>query len=148
MSRVSHLPKSIPSKEIGFKFKAKGALTGHQYTGDFTVLVPQARQMSRLGVELARLGDGIPFELLDKNTAALNNAIAFLKVCLKEGPAWFVNTPDDEREEGMDYGLDTADVNIPIEIFRQANDLIAQWREKLQGQPAEASGDEPKADKA
>lgn len=137
MSRVSHLPKAVPSKELPFKFKAKGSITGHSYSGDFIALVPQVRQMSRIGVELARLNDGIPFELLDKNTAALNNAIAFLKVCLKEAPAWFTNSPDDPREEGMDFGLDTEDINVPVEIFRQADALIKGWYELLKGQPSD-----------
>jgi hypothetical protein len=139
MSRVSHLPKSVPSKELAFKFKAKGSTTGHPYSGDFVVVVPQVRQMSRIGVELARLSDGVPFESLDKNTAALNNAIAFLKVCLKEGPAWFMNSPRDEKEEGMDYGLDTEDVNIPVEIFRQADAAVKGWYDSLKGQPDEGS---------
>lgn len=145
MSRVSHLPKSIPSKELAFKFKAKGSTTNHSYSGDFVVVVPQARQMSRIGVEIARLGDGIPFEALDKNTAALNNAIAFLRVCIKEGPAWFVNSRSDEREEGMDYGLDTDDINVPVEIFRQADALIKGWYDSLKGQPDEGSKSESKA---
>ncbi len=147
MSRVSHLPKSVPSKDLAFKFKTKGSTTGHAYSGDFIVIVPQTRQMSRIGVELARLGDGIPFESLDKNTAALNNAIAFLKVCIKEGPAWFMNMPSDPREEGMDFGLDTEDVNVPVEIFRQADNLVKGWYESLKGQPEDGAASEPKAKK-
>lgn len=135
MSRVSHLPKSIPSKELPLKFKVKGAITGHTYAGDFVIVVPQPRQMSRIGVELARLNDGVPFESLDSNTAALNNAIAFLRVCVKEGPAWFVNTREDEKEEGIDYGLDTDDINVPVELFKQADALVKGWYDSLKGQP-------------
>jgi hypothetical protein len=102
--------------------------------------------MSRIGVELARLGDGVPFELLDKNTATLNNAIAYLKVLLKDGPAWFMNSADDEKEEGMDYGLDTSDINVPVEIFRKANVQINKWHESLQGQPAGDVTHEAKAE--
>ena len=59
MSRVSHLPKNVPSKEIPFKFKVKGSVNvNHTYEGDFVVKVPGVREMSKIGVELARLNDG------------------------------------------------------------------------------------------
>lgn len=121
MSRVSHLPKNIPNKEIPFKIKVKGSVSRHAYTGDFVVKVPSVRDMGRIGVELAKLNDGIPLEMLDRSTAHLNNAIAFLRVALVKAPNWFVNSLDDEDEQGMEYGLDTDDLNVPVEIFKQAH---------------------------
>lgn len=135
MSKVSHLPKTIPSKEIPFKFKGKGAVTQHKYEGDFVVSVPGGREMSRIGIELAKINDGIPLEMLDRSTASLNNAIAYLRVALKTGPAWFINSAADEQEEGIDFGMDTVDVNIPIDIFMQANAAVQGWYKSLKGQP-------------
>lgn len=137
MSRVSHLPKNVPSKEIPLKFKAKGSTSKFTYEGDFVVKVPSVREYSRVGVELARLNDGMPLESLDKSTASINNAVAFLTVLVVKGPAWFVNSPDDEDEDGMNYGLDTMDLNIPVELFRQANKAIEKWHKDLKGQPLE-----------
>jgi hypothetical protein len=139
MSKVSHLPKIIPSKEIPFKIKTSGAVTGHTYEGEFVVKVPSVREMSRIGLELARLNDGIPFEMLDKSTAALNNALAFLRITLTEAPKWFVNDSTDLKEEGMAYGLDTLDVNVPMEVFRVADKKVRAWHEALQGQPNEST---------
>lgn len=144
MSKVSHLPKNVPTKELPFKLKVKGYVNkDHTYEGDFVVMVPGVRESTRIGIEIARLGDGVPFEMLDNNTQKLNNAIAFLKVTLKSGPAWFVNTQDDEAEEGMDYGLDTMDINVPIQVFKLADKAIKGWYETLKGQPKDVS-DEPK----
>ena len=139
MSKVSHLPKSVPSKLLPFKIDVKGGVTGHRYEGHFVVSVPEVRDMSRIGIELAKLNDGVPFELLDSNTRAINNAIAFLKACLREGPAWFVNATEDEGEEGIDFGLATVDANVPIEVFRAADKAIKGWNDSLKGQPADGS---------
>jgi len=144
MSKVSHLPKNVPSKELPFKIKVKGSVSGHSYTGDFVVRVPGVRAMGQIGVELARLNDGIPLEHLDKNTARLHNSLAYLKVALIKGPKWFVNTLDDAEEEGMDYGLDTDDINVPIEIFRKADKMVQDWYESLNGQPKDQPNDEVK----
>lgn len=141
MSKVSHLPKNIPSKELPFQVKVKGSTTGHHYSGDFIVVVPGVREMSKVGVELGRLNDGVPFEVLDGNTQRLNNAIAFLKVNLKEAPAWFVNDPTDEKEDGMSYGLDTHDVNVPVQIFRAADKEIKAWYDSLKGQPEDSASE-------
>lgn len=135
MSKVSHLPKSVPSKELPFKIKIKGSATGHLYEADFTVVVPGGREMGRIGLELSRLNEGIPYESLDQSTANLHNAIAFLKVLLKEAPPWFRNSSTDEAEEGMDYGLDTVDINVPITIFREADKKVKEWYKSLKGQP-------------
>jgi hypothetical protein len=143
MSKVSHLPKTVPSKEIPFKIKVKGAVNkDHTYEGDFVVRVPETRQMSQMGIELARLNDGVPLEMLDRNTRNINNAIAYLKVNLVKGPAWFVNNMEDSVEEGMDYGLDTLDINVPIAIFQEADKLISKWHKSLRGQPTESPKDE------
>lgn len=135
MSKVSHLPKSIPSKELPFKIKLKGSVTNHPYEGDFMVVVPTVKEMGKIGLELARLNGGIPLDSLDTSTANLHNAIAYLKVLLKTGPAWFMNEGSDEVEEGMDYGLDTLDVNVPVTIFREADKKIKDWYKSLKGQP-------------
>ena len=141
MSRISNLPKNLPSKEIPFKIKVKGSVSKKVYEGDFTVSVPTVRDMSRIGVELSRLSDGIPFEMLDKTTAGINNAVAFLKVTLKDAPAWFVNSPDDADEDGMDYGLDTVDMNVPVEIFAEAQKATSKWYKNLRV----TTEDEPKS---
>lgn len=126
---MANLPKALPSKEIPFNFKSLGITTKRSYEGTFTVNVPSVRDMSRIGVELSRINDGVPLELLDRSTAALNNALAFLKISLKEAPKWFTDT---EQEGGMGHGMDTLDVNVPIEIFKQANELVGNWHKSLQ----------------
>lgn len=138
MSKISHLPKSVPHKDLPFKFKLKGSVNkDHTYEGDFVVRVPTGREMGRIGIEVAKLNDGIPLEMIDRGTANLHNSIAFLKVCLIQGPKWFMNTPNDPDEEGMDFGLDTLDVNIPLQIFKKANDLVSSWHKALRGSPNE-----------
>lgn len=145
MSKVSHLPKSVPSKEIPFSIKIKGAVNkDHSYEGTFVVRVPEARQMGQLGIELAKLNDGVPLEMLDRNTRNLHNAIAYLKTNLVQAPKWFKNSRDDEDEEGMDYGLDTMDLNVPVEIFQQADKAVVKWHKSLKGQPVES----PKKDES
>lgn len=135
MSKVSHLPKSVPNKELPFSLKVKGSSSGHPYEGDFVVKVPGVREMGKIGIELARLNEGVPLESLDRSTATLHNAIAFLKVALIVGPKWFKNDKLDETEEGMDFGLDTDDVNVPIEIFKKAEGLVSDWHKSLRGAP-------------
>ena len=135
MSRTSHLPKNVPFKELPFSLNVKGSSTGFAYTGDFVVKVPSVRETGRIGVELARLSDGVPLEALDNSTANLHNAIAFLRVCLVSAPKWFTNTAEDDGEEGMDFGLDTHDFNVPVEIFKKANKLVLEWNKALKGQP-------------
>jgi len=135
MSKISHLPKTLPSKDLPFTVKLTGSITGHTYTGSFVVTVPDVKAMSRVGIELAKLNEGTDFELLDINTRVINNSIAYLKATLKEGPAWFVNPSDHPQEEGIDYGLKTMDLNVPIEIFRQADKLVKAWHASLKGQP-------------
>lgn len=139
MSRISHLPKNIPVKEIPFSIKIKGSVSGKMYTGDFVVVIPSVREMSRIGVEVARLSDGIPLEMLDKTTAGINNAIAFLKVTLKSAPAWFINSPSDSDEEGIDYGLDTLDMNIPVEVFSAAQKATSNWYKALRASAEDGS---------
>lgn len=139
MSKISHLPKSVPPKEIPFSLKIKGSNTKFQYTGDFVVKVPNLREMTQIGVELGRLNNGVPLELLDRSTANMHNAIAFLKVALIKGPNWFMNQANDKDEEGMEYGLDTIDVNVPMEIFRKADKCLTEWYKALDGQPKDDS---------
>lgn len=138
MSKVSHLPKRVPPKEIPFKLKIKGSVNkDHTYEGDFVVKVPMTREVGQIGIELAKLSDGIPLHMLDKSTATLNNAVAYLRVSLVEAPKWFTNSPDDEDEEGISYGLDTLDFNIPIEVFRAADKAVKAWYKALRQQPEE-----------
>ena len=140
MSKIAGLPKSLPSKEIPFSVKIKGSFSKHTYTGDFTVKVPSVAEISRIGVELARLNDGVPLEALDISTGNLNNCIAFLKVTLKDAPEWFT-----DGVEGLDYGLNTLDVNVAPEVFKKANDLIEGWQKKVRGS---SSSTEEKSDEA
>jgi hypothetical protein len=137
MSKVSHLPKNIPSKELPFSIKIKGAVSGFSYSGDFVVRVPGVREQGRIGVEMARLNEGIPSESLDHNTRYIHNAIAYLRVLLIQAPKWFTNTPSDEDEDGMDYGLETDDWNVPIEVFEKAKKAVTAWQKSLKGQPSE-----------
>lgn len=139
MSKVSHLPKSVPSKEIPFKLDIYGStFTKHRYKGDFTVRVPGVKEMTQIGVEIARLNDGVAFEHLDEDTRLLTHAIATLRVCLVSAPAWFQNRSDDPNEEGMDYGRETLDANVPVLVYAEANRLVKEWRASLQGQSKEA----------
>ena len=131
MAAKTALPKAIPSKELPFSVKLTGSTTGQSYEGDFVVKVPSVRDMSKIGIFLAKLGFGVPFEDLDTSTQILNNAVAFLQACLLEAPGWFRNAETDPKTPGMAYGLDTFDVNVPVEIFRQANTLVEGWREAL-----------------
>jgi len=134
MSKVAHLPKNVPSKDIPFSIKVKGSITGFEYGGDFVVKVPTGREISRMGVELARLNMGLLNEELDPSTATFHNAIAFLKTCLSECPEWFKNAPGD-KVEGISYGLDSVDANVTIEIFKTANEKVGDWHKSLMGQP-------------
>jgi len=133
MSTKTTLPKTIPSKELSFSIKITGSTTAHQYEGDFIVKVPSVRDMSKIGVFLAKLNCGVPFEDLDRSTASLNNAIAFLQACLIEAPKWFTNAEDSDKDPGMAYGLDTLDVNVPVDIFSKANALVQDWHNALKG---------------
>lgn len=126
MTKSTSPMKSMPSTEIPFKFTGKGKITKKSYNGDFLVKVPRVRDMSRIGIELARLNEGVPLEYLDQATANLNNAIAFLKVTVLECPDWFSSS-----DKGMDFGMETLDYNIPIELFRQADKVISDWQKQL-----------------
>jgi hypothetical protein len=131
MSKINNLPKTLPEKEMPFEYSGVGELTQHKYTGSFVVRVPSTREISKIGIEVAKLSGGVPPDLLDNATIALNRAIAFLSVCLVESPAWFCNSPDDEQEAGISYGLDSHDLNIPIEIYKKADELVEGWHQKL-----------------
>lgn len=125
MSKIEHLPKAIPPREIPFKIDLKGLVTGDRYKGDFVVRVPLSRDMSKIGVELAKLNDGVRFEDLDAGTAMLHNSVAFLRILLERSPDWFW------KEEELDYGLNTLDVNICVEIFLKAEKLVKDWKKDL-----------------
>ena len=126
MSKVGHLPKTVPSREIPFQFKGTGSTTDDKYEGSFTVKVPGVREVSQQGVELARINGGVPQESLDYITATLNNALASLSVYLIDAPEWFT--------KDMESGMETLDYNIPIEIFKQADQAISDWRQSLKGE--------------
>ena len=130
MSNNNALPSTIPSKEIPFTLQIIGSTTQHTYNGDFIVKVPSVRDMSRVGVCLARLNFGVSMSDLDTSTANLNNAIAFLQVCLVDAPKWFTNAAE-AKEPGISFGLDTLDINVPVEIFRKANELVDAWHVSL-----------------
>lgn len=133
MSKISHLPKTLPPKELPFEFQGIGDLSGHKYSGSFVVRVPTNRDLLSIGTENARLANGVSMELLENGAAVFNRAIAFLKVCLIDAPAWFINSPDHPNEEGISYGLDSYDINIPIEIFKLAEEKVQGWHNTLKG---------------
>lgn len=139
MSKVSNLPKMLPSKDLPFDCKITGSTTDHKYSGSFVVEVPTTRQWTAIGVETAKLSGGIPPDMLDSTTFSLNRAIAFLSVCLKEAPDWFVNAPE-ENKPGISYGLDTLDMNVPIEVWKKADSLIDGWHSALKAQPDAKAG--------
>lgn len=130
MSKVDHLPKTLPSREIPFTYSGVGEVTQLPYKGNFVVKVPTVRNISEMGIEAAKLSGGMS-EWLDVNTKIINNAVAFLKTCLVECPKWF---------EEMDYGLDTDDINVVAGIFTQAEELVEKWKRDLKGQPEDDSG--------
>jgi hypothetical protein len=135
MEKIKGLPKSLPPKELPFSISLKGSFnTNHTYVGDFVVRVGGTREMSRMGLELAKLNRGVKFEDLDLGTAILHNSIAFLKAYLVEAPEWFTSP------SGMDYGLDTMDTNIPLEIFAEAEKQILQWKESVRGEVGDLEG--------
>ena len=121
----------VPSKHIPFRISVVGETTGKRYEGDFIVSVPSVGDISRIGVELSRLNQGLPVEFLDENTATINTSLAFLRVALKDAPAWFVNLEDDKKAPGMNFGMDTLDYNIPREIFMAANAKVMAWRKAI-----------------
>lgn len=127
MRKFEDLAKTLPPREIPFEIKVEGNVTGIEYEGKFTVKVPLVQDMSRLGVELARLNNGVPHEDLDIGTATLNNAIAYLKVLLVEAPEWFY------KQEQMNYGLNTLDSNVAIAIFDQAENKVSDWKKAIRG---------------
>ena len=132
MSKVASLPKTLPTKDLPFECKITGSATGRKYSGSFVVQVPGTRQLIAIGVETAKLSGGVPPDLLDANTYTLNRSIALLSACLVEAPEWFTNGPDDQKP-GMSYGLDTFDLNVPIEVSKAADALIDKWHEELKG---------------
>lgn len=125
MSKIEGLVKSLPSREIPFSIKVDGIVTKQTYKGDFVVRVPLSRDMSKIGVEIAKLNGGVKFSDLDDGTAMLHNAVAFLKILLSESPEWFW------KEDEMDYGLNTLDANVSVEIFLEAEKLIKNWKKTL-----------------
>ena len=134
MGKLSNLPKTLPTKDIPFEYEGVGQLSGHKYPkSTFVVRVPSTRDLTRIGVETAKLSGGVPTDMLDGVTGSLNRAIAFLTVTLAEAPAWFINHPENTVEEGMSYGLDAYDLNIPIEIYQKADELIEGWHAKVRG---------------
>lgn len=117
------LPQVLPPKEIPFSIDMVGSRTGSKYEGNFVVKIPTVKDMSRIGLELAKLNGGVRFEDLDRNTAVLNNAIAYLRVLLIDSPKWFVDV-----NEG-DCGLNMLDVDVVGAIFSQAEEKISEWYE-------------------
>lgn len=125
MSNIKDLPKRLPDPNLPFTISCEGVYTGQKYEGSFIVRVPLTKDMSRIGIELARLNAGVAFEDLDSNTAILHNAVAFLKALLTDAPEWFV------AKDQLDYGLNTYDSNVAITVFLEAEKQIEEWRSKL-----------------
>lgn len=124
----TNFPKKIPNREIPFTVTSKGEITQREYQGNFVVKVPTGRDRSQIGIKLAQLNGGVPFEALDQNTALYHNALAFLAVLLQEAPSWFTDSPE---KEGMGYGLDTLDLNVVMDIFTEANGRVVEWQQNL-----------------
>lgn len=139
MSNIKGLPKTIPSKEIPFDIELTGNVTKEKYSGSFVIKVPGTRERSRIGIEIAKLNGGVRFDDLDEATALLHNAVAFLRVLLIDAPDWFVKRED---QQGMDYGLDTLDYNVAVDIFLQANHKILEWQKALRGKASDAKESE------
>lgn len=131
-TKTTTFPKTLPPKEAVFKVKVKGSTSQDMFEGDFTVRIPTVRDMSQIGVEMAKLNGGVISEQLDSNTYNLNNALSFLRVLIKDCPSWF---SDSEEEGGINYGLDTLDYNVPIEIFKIANKKVDEWYKVLRSEP-------------
>jgi hypothetical protein len=97
------------------------------------VRVPSGRDVSRLGIELAKLNCGLSLSDLEDTIALLHNAIAYSKACLIEAPTWFTNTPENEKEPGINYGLDSPDLNVVIEVFQTASAKVNEWHTTIYG---------------
>lgn len=134
MSKIEGLAKQLPPLEIPFKIKSTGNVSYKNYEGDFVVHVPLVKDMSRIGIELAKLNDGVPHSDLDLGTALLHNAVAYLRVLLVESPDWFWK-PDE-----MDFGMNTLDSNVAIDVFNEADEKVKAWKDALK--PKEEKADE------
>lgn len=118
---MQQLPSSLPPKELPFTLEIEGSVTGKKYSGNFIVTVPKVQDMGRIGVEIAKLTGGIPLHQLPQETAILFNAVAYLKVLLIMAPDWFVQSGE------LDYGMNTLDPNIVIEVFNSAREKVDGW---------------------
>jgi len=127
MTKSKNLPTTLPPKEITFSLSVKGSVTKQEFSGDFMVKIPTVRDMSRIGIELAKLNGGVKFEHLDPDTAILNNGVAYLRVLLVEAPKWFI------EPEQLDYGMNTVDSNIVMEVFNAAQEKVNNWYKALKG---------------
>jgi hypothetical protein len=115
------LPISLPSKELPFNIEVLGAFTSYKYAGSFVVKVPHVSDMGKIGIEVAKLCGGIPSEELPIETALLFNAVAFLRVLLIDAPEWFT------QKDQLDYGLNSVDPNVVIEVFNEAKKKVDGW---------------------
>ncbi len=118
---MQELPSSLPPKDLPFTIDIEGSITQKKYSGNFIVTVPKVQDMGRIGVEIAHLTGGIPLHQLPQETAVLFNAVAYLKVLLIMAPDWFV------KADQLNYGMNTLDPNIAIEVFNVAREKVDLW---------------------
>jgi hypothetical protein len=119
----NNLPFTLPPKELLFSISTKGSITGREYTGNFIIIPPRVKEMSKIGLELGMLGAGVKFEDMPFETRILHYAIAYLKVLLVQSPEWF--------SKEMEFGLNSYDPNIIIEIYNLAKEKVDNWYDAL-----------------
>lgn len=135
MSNYEGLPKTVPGRELPFSFKLKDK-DGISYDGDFIVRVPSAREMGRIGVEMAKLNGGVPLDHLDAGTALLHNAVAYMRVVTIDAPKWFAES---------DCGLDLDNPQVILTVFEKAEKLISDWKAAIHGKSKKTKSEEESA---
>lgn len=123
MNKIKHLPKSIPDKSNKFSLKAKGSLSGEEYSGDFECKIPNLRDQALIAKNKAFLNGGMEASL-DKATKNLHHMVSYCKYTLISCPDWFAET---------DFGYDLFDQNIVEEVFNKILESEELWLNSVWG---------------
>ena len=121
---------ALPKIERSFDLEHTGLVTGHKYTGTFTVRCVLNLQLKhQLELDKTRLMSDLrnPTDRLEGIAGALSE----LKVRIVEAPAWW-------KDSNNGYNL--LDEDVVAELYTKCLDMEAEWRTELKAKAGDASG--------
>jgi hypothetical protein len=113
--------RELPSFEHTFDIDIVGDQTGKRFSGTFTYIRPNIKNLGEISRYKARL-DG-DFANLDPVMSALHSMLSRLRFTLKEYPKWWETTG---------FGLELYDSNVVMELYKCTMEFEETFEKKVE----------------